>query len=584
MVSTSLTQRIPGQFQRLPQSRATVGYLVGGWAAIAVYFTLAPHAQSVLFVGIGLSAVTAIVIGAARKPRIARLPWHLFSAGILCQVVADAISGYYEIHLNREPPLPSAADAFYLSGYPLLVLGIVVLVRRLGGQAGRAALLDTIIVAVAVATVQWIFFVEAYIREALPLGARIADIAYPSMDVLLLVAFSQLLVGPSGRAAAYRLLVISVALWLIGDEVYGLSSSTYVAGGWLDTFWLGSYVVWGAAALEPSPLPFEFRDRRTIPRLTPARLTLLAAALLTMPSVLLIERTEHHHIHALIAAAGGAGIGVLVLFRLVDLVRAVEGARASERIALQDAEQSQRQLEEQNDRLREVDRLKDEFVSSISHELRTPLTSISGYVELLMEDEKDTEKSEYLDIVDRNATRLLGLVSDMLFAARMQSGQFDLRTEPVDLRLIVGQIVDSIRPEAEAADVDLRVHEAGVIPEINGERDRLAQLFDNLLSNAIKFTPRGGQVDISLGGTNGKAVIEVTDTGIGISDEERSHLFERFFRTQVVLDRQIPGTGLGLYISKAIVEAHGGQIAVRSVEGKGTTFVVELPSVVATHD
>ena len=116
------------------------------------------------------------------------------------------------------------------------------------------------------------------------------------------------------------------------------------------------------------------------------------------------------------------------------------------------------------------------------------------------------------------------------------------------------------------------------IPRIEGERDRLAQLFDNLLSNAIKFTPRGGQVDISLGGNNGKAVIEVTDTGIGISEEERSHLFERFFRTQVVLDRQIPGTGLGLYISKAIVDAHGGQIAVRSVEGKGTTFVVELPS------
>ena len=135
------------------------------------------------------------------------------------------------------------------------------------------------------------------------------------------------------------------------------------------------------------------------------------------------------------------------------------------------------------------------------------------------------------------------------------------------------------RPEAEAAEVDLRVHEAEMIPEIEGERDRLAQLFDNLLSNAIKFTPRGGRVDISLGGSNGKAVIEVSDTGIGISEEERLHLFERFFRTQVVLDRQIPGTGLGLYISKAIVEAHGGRIGVHSLEGLGTTFVVELPTV-----
>jgi signal transduction histidine kinase len=545
-----------------------------------VYFVLAPHQQSVMFVAIGLSAVIAILFATRRKLRIERLPWYLFAGGILCQVIADGITGYYEIHLNREPPLPSAADVFYLSGYPLLVLGIIVLVRRLGAEAaGRAALLDTIIVAIAVATVQWIFFVEAYVRESLPTGARIADIAYPSMDVLLLVAFSQLLVGPAGRTSAYRLLVVSVALWLVGDEIYGLTSSTYVAGGWLDVCWLGSYVVWGAAALEPSSIPVGFNDRRSIPRLTPARLTLLASALLSMPAVLVIERLEHHHIHALVAAVGGAGVGVLVLFRLVDLVRAVEGARASERVALRDAEEVQRQLEEQNDRLREVDRLKDEFVSSISHELRTPLTSISGYVELLMEDEQDPDVREHLDIVDRNATRLLGLVSDMLFAARMQSGQFDLHPKQVDLRAIVEEIVESIRPQAEAADVALRVHDAESRPQVMGEHDRLAQLLDNLVSNAIKFTPRGGKVDISLTARDGKAVLEVSDTGIGISEEERTHLFERFFRTQVVLDRQIPGTGLGLYISKAIVDAHGGQIAVRSVEGRGTTFVVELPSV-----
>lgn len=579
MTSTFLRERVGASLGGRPRSAATIGYLVGGWTAIGVYYLLTHHQQSVLFVAIGLSAVIAILIGARRKPRLLRLPWYLFAAGILCQVVADAITGYYEIHLNREPPLPSAADVFYLSGYPLLVLGIVLLVRRLGGQAGRAALLDTIIVAIAVATVQWIFFVEAYVRESLPLGARIADMAYPSMDVLLLVAFSQLLVSPVGRTSAYRLLVLSVALWLVGDEIYGLTSSTYVAGGLLDVCWLGSYVLWGAAALGPAATSAEFHDRRAIPRLTAARLALLTSSLLAMPAVLLIERAGHHHIHALVAAAGGAGIGILVLFRLVDLVRTVESARASERVALHDAELAQRQLEEQNDRLRDVDRLKDEFVSSISHELRTPLTSISGYVELLMEDEEDPEKREQLGIVDRNATRLLGLVSDMLFAARMQSGQFDLRTRPVDLRAIVAEIVESVRPEAEAADVELRVHEAEAIPQIEGERDRLAQLFDNLLSNAIKFTPRGGRVDISLGGSNGQAVVEVTDTGIGISEEERSHLFERFFRTQVVLDRQIPGTGLGLYISKAIVDAHGGQIAVRSVEGKGTTFVVELPSV-----
>jgi diguanylate cyclase len=131
VTSTFLTQRIRSPLRRRPQSTATLWYLVGGWLAIGVYFALARHEQSVLFVAIGLSAVIAILIGARRQPRIARLPWYLFAAGILCQVIADAITGYYEIHLNMEPPLPSAADVFYLSGYPLLVLGIVLLVRRL---------------------------------------------------------------------------------------------------------------------------------------------------------------------------------------------------------------------------------------------------------------------------------------------------------------------------------------------------------------------------------------------------------------------------------------------------------------------
>ena len=115
------------------------------------------------------------------------------------------------------------------------------------------------------------------------------------------------------------------------------------------------------------------------------------------------------------------------------------------------------------------------------------------------------------------------------------------------------------------------------VPAIEGDPDRLAQLLDNLVSNAIKFTPPGGAVEISLAARNGSVEIEVSDTGIGLGDNERTRLFERFFRAPSALERQIPGTGLGLYISQAIVEAHRGRIAVESAHGRGTTFAVELP-------
>jgi signal transduction histidine kinase len=266
-----------------------------------------------------------------------------------------------------------------------------------------------------------------------------------------------------------------------------------------------------------------------------------------------------------------------VLFRLAGLVTAVERARRAERGARREAELAQQLLSYQNEQLVELDRLKDEFVSSVSHELRTPLTSISGYVELLKEDESDDERRNYLSIVERNSERLLGLVSDLLFTARLQDGRLQLEREEVDMRALVREAVESARPRADAASVDLQV-EAVSVPVALGERVRLAQLLDNLISNGVKFTPPGGHVRVSLGADAGMIRLEVSDSGIGIAEAERERLFERFFRSQSALERQIQGTGLGLYISKAIVEAHGGRIGVSSEEGKGTTFVVELPT------
>jgi signal transduction histidine kinase len=580
VTSSSLTRRGPALADRVRSAPTSWAFLGSGLLAIAVYFLLPAHgnAQSVLFVVIGFASVVAIYAGSMRNlPRGRRLAWQLFAFGLLGQVAGDAIFAVYEVSLDREPPSPSIADAFYLGGYPLLALGVLLILRKLGGQTSRAAILDTLLIFCGVALVQWVFFIDPYnhIRFGTEF-ARLVKMAYPAVDVLLLVAFAQLLVGPGGRTRAYRLLLVSIALWVIADEMYGLNFQSYRGGDWIDALWLGSYVVWAAAALEPSMARIAVPDRRRLPRLTATRLALLATASLTAPLTLLIERASHHRVHALEIACGGAVLSGVVLLRLSGLVHAVERAGLAERLARREAEQAQQLLTFQNQQLLEIDRLKDEFVSSISHELRTPLTSIAGYVELLQEEERDSEKLGYLAIVGRNSERLLALVTDLLFAARLQYGRLELERSPVDVRSLVVQCVDSARPRAQAASVRLELHVEDV-PPVAGEPAKLAQLLDNLVSNAIKFTPSDGQVDVRLTAHPEMIRIEVSDTGIGIPDVERERLFERFFRAQSALERQIQGTGLGLYISKAIVDAHDGRIGVRSAHGTGTTFIVELP-------
>jgi signal transduction histidine kinase len=250
----------------------------------------------------------------------------------------------------------------------------------------------------------------------------------------------------------------------------------------------------------------------------------------------------------------------------------------AERAARAEAEAIQRLLSEQNEQLRELDRMKDEFVSLVSHELRTPLTSIRGYVELLLEEANglSAEQKQFLGVVDRNSDRLLHLVGDLLFLAQVDAGRLAIEFDEIDLAQLVSEAVEGARPAARANGIDLR---ASIAPRarIVGDRARLAQVLDNLITNALKFTPGGGSVSVSVAERGGQATIEVADTGLGISREDQARLFERFFRTSRATEGAIPGTGLGLTITKAIVERHGGKISVESTEGAGTTMRVEIP-------
>jgi PAS domain S-box-containing protein len=230
----------------------------------------------------------------------------------------------------------------------------------------------------------------------------------------------------------------------------------------------------------------------------------------------------------------------------------------------------------------EADRMKDDFLALVSHELRTPLTSIVGYLELLTDDEDEAVSPsgrQFLGVIERNAHRLQRLVDDVLFATRAETGKMTLADGRVNLRGVAADSVETARPKADARGVAVML-DARHVPHFVGDPERLGQALDNLISNALKFTPPGGRVDVVLRRLGERAIVEVRDTGLGMSAEDQAHVFDRFFRAAATRDHA-PGVGLGLTIVKAIVEGHGGTVGVESTEGAGTTFRIELPLV---HD
>jgi signal transduction histidine kinase len=228
---------------------------------------------------------------------------------------------------------------------------------------------------------------------------------------------------------------------------------------------------------------------------------------------------------------------------------------------------------------RAAERLKDEFFQLVSHELRTPLTSIVGYAELLAEIEAENlspEGRRFVEVIDRNSKRELNLVGDLLMLTRITAGTFEIEIGKADMGEIAHATAEAMGPDAARAEVTIRLATDDA-PVIDGDPHRLRQVVENLVSNAIKFTPPGGSVTISTSGDGEVAEVAVSDTGIGIPPEDRGRLFERLFRAAEAERRHIQGTGLGLTIVKAIVDAHGGTITVDSEVGKGATFRVRLP-------
>lgn len=230
-------------------------------------------------------------------------------------------------------------------------------------------------------------------------------------------------------------------------------------------------------------------------------------------------------------------------------------------------------------RIKEVDRMKDEFISIASHELRTPLASIKGYASLLIEGDYGKVSSkrmlEGLDRIMASTKRLEDLVEDLLDISRIEQGRFSVEMGPVDARPIVEEAVSQLSITARQKGLKLSYEKAEGLPPIAADPQRLRQVLVNLIGNAIKYTETGS-VTVSEEIKDGKLRLKISDTGIGISPEEQRNLFQKFYRVRSEKTGSIQGTGLGLWITKQIVELMGGNIYLESIEGRGTQVTVVL--------
>jgi two-component system, OmpR family, phosphate regulon sensor histidine kinase PhoR len=230
---------------------------------------------------------------------------------------------------------------------------------------------------------------------------------------------------------------------------------------------------------------------------------------------------------------------------------------------------------------RALEELKHEFIATVSHELRTPLAAIYGSAQTLLREDIELDEAgqkRLLDVITQESERLSRIADDILFANKLDSGQFVLGHKTIDLRALAHEVVDEMRAcFASRGNISIELSVPETLESLAGDPDKLRQVLINLIDNAVKYSPGGGRIEVAVQPREGGIRISVRDQGIGIASLEQRRIFGKFYRVDPSLSRGVGGTGLGLYICRELVRRMGGRLWVSSEEGKGSTFVVDLP-------
>ena len=227
-------------------------------------------------------------------------------------------------------------------------------------------------------------------------------------------------------------------------------------------------------------------------------------------------------------------------------------------------------------RIREVDKLKDEFISVAAHELKTPVTIMKGYAQALLRTTEDIPlpRCKMLDAINRGADRIDRIIVDLLDVSRLQLGHLELAKEGIDLPALV----EDVRHRLASTTTEHHIRMVKAVPAVvQGDRDRLEQVLLNLIDNAIRYSPGGGEVDLEVAVRGDEAVVSVRDHGVGIPRAKQARIFERLYRAHTGTPYDYGGMGVGLYISREIITRHGGEMWFESEEGRGSVFQFSLP-------
>lgn len=459
-----------------------------------------------------------------------------------------------------EPPgasFPSMADGGHLLFIPLAAGAVLASVRAPhAGMPRLRTVLDGLLVAGTTCFMAYVFFLRR-IAHTHPI-----DLVYPGADICLTaIVIVALPRAPRTSLAALGWSTLAILLIATSDVVRALATAggTYSEGTWTDLGWPAAFGLLAWNSTRPTPTPY---PRHPDP---------LPAPSVYLPMVPFIAST-------LVAIGVYIQEGNLEPF-LFWLAIAVIAVLTTRQLAvLHENNRLRDDIQAALERLQEQEALRTRLLHNISHDLRNPLVPILAQLELLsMGHSLNADDRRRLEVVRRNIAQVQRLVGDLSDVLKLQDRNLRLIPAPLDASELAREVVDLLRPLADEQGITLTVDSHDPTP-LEGDRDRLRQVILNLVGNALKFTPAGGQVNVRLQRRGAGLRLVVSDTGRGLSREERQRLFLPFSQVHDPSETTERGSGLGLYISKGLVEQHGGRLWVESDgRGKGSAFHVELP-------